>query len=483
MPSLPNSPAAARVSRPLALLALASLMGLAACAQIPQTDPFSALKPSSDWSAEQSLNGPSQAWPQERWWNGYADAQLDRLIGDALAGAPSLRVAAARLQRADAGVQTRQATNGPQLTANASASEAKQSYNYLTPKSMSPQGWNDYGRISLDFSWELDFWGKNRSALAAATSEREAAAADAAQAALLLSSSIASGYAELARLHAARDTAAAALEVRSKTAQLFQERHTNGLETLGSVRGAEARQAAAEGDLLAADESIALQRNYLAALLGAGPDRGLAIVRPTIRLDNAPGLPDQLALELLGRRPDVIAARLRAEAAAKRIDSAKAEFYPNVNLSAFIGVQSLGLDKLFKSGSDIGSVGPAISLPIFDSGRLQAQYRSRRADYEEAVANYDSTVTQALREVADAAVSQRALAPRLERGEAAFGAAKQAWQIARNRYDGGLSNYLDVLTAEDAMLTNLRGLTDLQSRAFSLDVALVRALGGGYQHN
>ncbi|MDO6386456.1 efflux transporter outer membrane subunit [Uliginosibacterium sp. 31-12] len=483
MPSLPNTPAAARVSPSLTVLALTSLLALAACAQIPQTGPLSALKPAADWSAEQSLAAPAQRWPQDRWWNDYADAQLDRLIEEALAGAPSLRAAAARLQRAEAGVQTRQASGGPQLTANASASEAKQSYNYLTPKSMSPQGWNDYGRISLDFSWELDFWGKNRSAVAAATSEREAAAADAAQAALLLSSSIASGYAELARLHAARDTAAAALEVRSKTAQLFQERYTNGLETLGSVRGAEARQASAEGDLLAADESIALQRNYLAELLGAGPDRGLAIARPTIRLDHAPGLPGQLALELLGRRPDVIAARLRAEAAAKRIDSAKAEFYPNVNLSAFIGVQSLGLDQLFKSGSDIGSVGPAISLPIFDSGRLQAQYKSRRADYEESVANYDSTVTQALREVADAAVSQRALAPRLERGEAAFGAAKQAWQIARNRYDGGLSNYLDVLSAEDAMLSSLRGLTDLQSRAFSLDVALVRALGGGYQHN
>lgn len=483
MSSLPYSPAAARFFQPLGILALSSLLGLAACAQLPQTAPLSQIKPAGDWSADQSLAGPARQWPQERWWNAYGDAQLDRLIEEALVGAPSLRAAAARLQRAEAGIQSSRAASAPQLSANASVSEAKQSYNYLTPKSMSPQGWNDYGRATLDFSWELDFWGKNRAAVAAATSEREAVAADAAQAALLLSSSIASGYAELARLHAVRDTAAAAREVRAKTARLFQERHENGLETLGSVRGAEARQAAAEGDLLAADEAIALQRNALAALMGAGPDRGLAIARPTIRLDRAPGLPAQLALDLLGRRPDVVAARLRAETAVRRIDSARAEFYPNVNLSAFVGVQALGLDQLFKSGSDIGSVGPAISLPIFNGGRLQAQYKSRHADYEESVANYDATVSQALHEVADAAVSQRSLRPRLERGEAAFEAAKQAWQVARNRYDGGLSNYLDVLSAEDAMLGNLRSLTDLQSRAFSLDVALVRALGGGYQHN
>lgn len=480
-PPKPLVPASAR--QPAARMALVCLLGLAACAQIPQTAPRSQIRSAGDWSASQSFNAPLQQWPQEHWWKTYGDAQLDRLIEEALEGAPSLRVAAARLQRAEAGVDTQRAASAPQLSANASASEAKQSYNYLTPKSMSPQGWNDYGRVTLDFSWELDFWGKNRAAVAAASSERDAVAADAAQARLLLSSSIATAYAELARLHAARDTAAAALDVRSKTAQLFQERYANGLETQGSVLSAEARQAAAEGDLLAADEALLLQRNYLAELLGAGPDRGLSIQRPTIRLDQAPGLPEQLALDLLGRRPDVVAARLRAEAAAKRIDAARAEFYPNVNLSAFVGVQSLGLDQLFKSGSDVGSVGPAISLPIFSGGRLQAQYRSRHADYEEAVAGYDATVTQALRQVADAAVSQRSLKPRLDRGEAAFDAANRAWQVARNRYDGGLSSYLDVLTAEDAMLGNLRGLTDLQSRAFSLDVALIRALGGGYEHN
>ncbi|GAB2892998.1 multidrug efflux MFS transporter outer membrane subunit VceC [Uliginosibacterium flavum] len=462
-------------------LALMAVLTLGACAQVPEMGAQPQIKPASAWSATQTQGASVRQWPAENWFQSYGDAQLDALIAEAVSSAPSLRVAEARLHRADAGVQTSNAASGPQLSANASASEAKQSYNYLTPRSMSPVGWNDYGRMTLDFSWELDFWGRNRAALAAATSDREAAVADAAQARLVLGTSIASAYAELARLFAARDTAAAAGEVRSKTASLFHERFDNGMETLGSVRQADARQASAEGDLLAVNEQIALQRNRLAALMGAGPDRGLAITRPAIRLDQAPGLPERLALDLLGRRPDVVASRLRAEAAAKRIDAAQAEFYPNVNLSAFIGAQSLGLDKLFKSGSDIGSAGPAISLPIFSSGRLKAQYKGRRADYDEAVANYEATVTQALHDVADASVSQRALGRQLERGNAAVDAAREAWQIARNRYDGGLSNYLDVLSAEDSLLANLRSLTDLQSRAFSLDVALVRALGGGYR--
>ena len=465
------------------MLAALSALVLAACAQIPAMGPAPEIKSATLWSSERSFQAPAQEWPAETWWTAYKDTQLNQLIDEALSGAPTLAAASARLRRAEAGVQTADAALSPQISGNLSASEAKQSYNYLTPKSMAPQGWNGYGRATLDFSWEIDFWGRNHAALAAATSEMEAARADAAQARLILATSIASAYAEFARLYAAHDTATAAVDVRDKTAHLFKERFDNGLETLGSVRQADARRAAAQGELLSADEQLALQRNRIAALMGAGPDRGLAISRPTIDLNKVPGLPAQLSLDLLGRRPDVVAARLRAEAAAKRIDVAQADFYPNVNLSAFIGFHSLGLDNLFRNGSDVGSVGPAISLPIFNSGRLQSQYKGARASYDESVANYEGTVTQALHDVADAAVSQRALDSQLQRGQQAVDAAREAWRIARNRYEGGLSNYLDVLCAEDILLANLRSLTDLQSRAFSLDVALVRALGGGYTSN
>ena len=469
-------------SRRCALFGLGVVsLALAGCAQFPSLDAISMLKQAGAYQASSSFAAPVSAWPDEHWWQSYRDQQLDLLIEEALRDSPDMAVAAARLRRAEAVGQIAGAALLPQVSANASATEQRQSYNYLTPKAMTPDGWQDYGRATLDFSWELDFWGKNRAALAAATSQVEASRAELAQARLVLAANIATNYAELARLFAARETAARSVEVRGKTAALFAERFANGLETRGGVRDAEARRAGAEGELLQIDEQIGLQRNRLAALLGAGPDRGLAIARPGIDLALHPALPGDLPADLLGRRPDVAAARLQAEAQLRRVDQKKAEFYPNVNLNAFIGLQSRGLDKLARSGSTVGSVGPAIHLPIFTGGRLRAELRGTAAAYDEAVANYDRAVTQALQEVADAALSRKALAGRLAKAEEAVSAAAEAHRVASNRYEGGLSSHLEVLSAEDVLLGGLRSLSDLRSRAFSLDVALKRALGGGYR--
>lgn len=471
------------LSRAVRAALLASTMVVAACASLPlPRERQSQIKPVNDYATEQSFTASTGQWPTQSWWVVYGDSQLDALIAEALADSPSIAVANARLRRAQAIVEVAGAARQPQLGANASASQQKQSYNYLTPPALIEHGWNEYGRATLDFSWELDFWGKNRAALAAATSEAEAAQADAAQARLALASSIASSYAELARQHAALDTAQAAFEIRIKTVELLRSRLDNGLETLGGLRQAEARSAAAEADVLSLAEQISLQRNRIAALLGAGPDRGLDIARPAVNLAKQFALPEQLPVQLLGRRPDVIAARMRAEAAAKRIDQARASFYPNVNLTAFIGVQSLGLDMLTENGSSIGAVGPAISLPIFTGGKLRGQLHSAGAEHAEAVANYDRAVVQALQEVADAAVSQRALGAQIAKADTAVDAAREAWRIQNNRYSGGLSTYLDVLSAEDYLLSNTRLQSDLHSRSFALDVALVRALGGGYSN-
>jgi NodT family efflux transporter outer membrane factor (OMF) lipoprotein len=213
--------------------------------------------------------------------------------------------------------------------------------------------------------------------------------------------------------------------------------------------------------------------------MGAGPDRGLSISRPSANA-RAFGLPANLQADLIGRRPDIVAARLRAEAASQRIKVAKADFYPNINLSAVIGLQSFGLDMLNRSGSTYGSVGPAISLPIFSGGRLEGAYRGARADYDGAVAAYDATLTRALNDVADVAVSQRALAERLAQSRLALAASEDAYRLAAARYRAGLSTYLDVLSAEDDLTANRRAVADLETRAFALDVALVRALGGGF---
>lgn len=478
-----NPPGLLRRAAPRAasLTAFCAALLLQACAQLPDLGEAPQLQPADAFQASASLQAPAADWPTDQWWKSYADPQLNALIDEALASAPDLLAAQARLQRAEAVTQITGSALKPQLGAHAAISQDKLSYNYLTPPGITPQNWNDYGRVTLDFRWELDFWGKNRAALAAATSELEAGRAELAQTHLLLASSIAANYAELSRLYANRATTVQSVEIRQQTATLFARRFDNGLETKGSVREADARRAATEGGLLALDEQIALQRNRLAALLGAGPDRGLALTAPSLKLDRSFGLPAQLSLSLLGRRPDVVAAKLQAEAQARRIDQKKAEFYPNVNLSAFVGVQALGLDMLAKSGSGVGSIGPAISLPIFTGGRLQAQLRGAHASYAETVANYNATVARALQEVADAAVSQQALGQRLRKAQETVDAATESYQVARNRYEGGLANFLEVLTAQDGMLAGISALTNLRSQSFTQDIALQRALGGGYQ--
>lgn len=480
MPPIKSFPRPTRCALVVKVLIASGLLASAGCAQLPRIETPPAVKKIEQLDGSKSFTAPEAAWPGEGWWLAYGDAQLDALIEEALRGSPDLDLARARLHAAMAQVQGAHATRIPEVTGTASFTEEKQSYNNLIPKAALPQGWNDYGLATVNVAWELDFWGKNRAALAAAVSEQRAAEVEVAQTRLILSTSVASTYAGLVHLYTLRDNAAETLAIRTKTVALFRQRHDFGLETLASLRQVEARQSAAQGDLLAIDERIGLQRNAIAALLGAGPDRGLAITRPTAQVSGSQGLPQNLALDLLGRRPDVIAARSRAEAAARRIDQAKAGFYPSVNLIGFAGLQSLGVDNLVKAGSGVGSIGPAISLPIFNTERLQGQLRGAHAEYEAAVATYNATLSEALREVADAATSRRALDGELGAARASVAAAAEAHQIVSRRYDGALATYLDVLTAEDELITAQRAEAELESRALILDVALVRALGGGF---
>ena len=478
-PPASKSPGSHAIGATVSIL-LAALL-TSACATMPAATPARVAKAPEAYATAQTLAAPeTAAWPVDAWWKAYGDAQLDALVAEALAGSPTLAQAEARLRRAQALANQAKAAQLPSVEANGSVERSKQSYNSGIPAPFVPQGYNAYGRLSLDFSWELDFWGRNRAAVAAATSEARAAQADAAQARLMLATSVAAAYADLARLYAERDVAERSVALRQETLTLVGDRVTNGLDTRGELRQAEAGPPTARAELAAIDEQIAQTRNGLAALLGAGPDRGLAIARPSIATLKPFGLPANLAADLIGRRPDVVAAKWRAEAASKRIGQAKAAFYPNVNLAAAIGVQSLHLDKLFDSGSDVGSVGPAVSLPIFEGGRLKANLRAAEADRDGAVAAYDSAVTQALRDVADVAASERALNTRLSESRAALAASEDGFRIAKLRYQGGLSTYQNVLIAEQAVLSQRRIVADLESRALTLDVALVRALGGGF---
>ncbi|MEN3749944.1 efflux transporter outer membrane subunit [Sphingomonas sp. HF-S3] len=454
---------------------------LAGCATVPQLGPRPEMRTAATVESTRSfaVESPAANWPSSDWWTGYADPQLDALIAEGLAGSPDLAGAAARLRAAEAYAQQAGAARLPTLDVEASGGLNKQSYNNGIPPAFVPKGWNDNGRVAANLNFDLDLWGKNRASLAAATSDAEAARIEIEQSRLVLSTNIASAYADLARLAAQREIQMKALDVRLQTQRLVANRVASGLDTQAELKQADAAVPTARSDIAATDETIGLTRNRIAALLGKGPDRGLSIALPA-KLVSIGALPAGVTTDLIGRRPDIAAARARAEAAGKRIDVAHADFFPSINLSAMIGLQSLGLSNLIDSGSTIGSVGPAISLPIFRGGLPAGRYREARARYDEAVANYDATVVGAYRDVADAVTSRAALATRLGQGREALAASEQAYHVAQLRFQGGLSTFLEVLTAEDRVLQARTMVADLESRAFTLDVALVRALGGGF---
>lgn len=488
------------MSRSFFLVTGAAAVSLLAsgCAPIPDLGTKPVPRSPASVEATQSLPATAAAaWPGDGWWQGYGDPQLTRLIEEGLAGSPDIAAAAARFRSATAMQQERKGALLPSLDLTADGGAAKQSYNNGFPKSFVPQGVLGTGRAALDLGFDLDLWGKNRAALAAATSEARAAEIDQQQARLVLTTAIADAYADLARLHDERDIAQRALDLRLASQKLVSDRERSGLETRGSLRQSDATVSSARATLAATDEMIGLRRNQIAALIGAGPDRGLSITRPTIGAITPSGLPDDVTTNLIGRRPDIAAARERTEAAAARIKAARADFFPSIRLSALVGVQALGwetmlagnsisgsatpvTDRLFTKDSLYGNAGPAISLPIFHGGAIRGQYRGARATFDEAVASYDKTVLGAYREVADAVTSRNMLDRRMTDARAALTASEEAYSIAQQRYRGGLSNYLDVLNVEDRLLTARQSVADLNARAFTLDIALIRALGGGF---
>jgi NodT family efflux transporter outer membrane factor (OMF) lipoprotein len=418
-------------------------------------------------------------WPRDRWWRRYGDSQLDALVTEALAGSPSLTIARARLARAVATAGVARAALLPQINGNGTITYQKYSENYIIPPPYAGS-WRTDNRMTLDFTYEIDFWNKNGAALEAALSQTQAAAAEEQQARVILSASLAQAYFNLQRLFAQRDVSLAAITQREEVVRITQQRFGAGLDTRIEVKQAEGALATVKTELAQYNGAISAARNQIAALTGAGPDRGEKVVARSSVGQGLAARPAAVPLDLLGHRADVVASRWRVEAARHDIDVAKAQFYPNVNIAAFVGLSSLGLYNFLLGASSIAGVGPAIHLPIFEGGRLNANLQGRDADANLAVGTYNQAVIDAVHDVADVLSAMDGLANVKVQQTIARDAITDAYNTSVIRYRAGLGNYLTVLTAQTQQLEQDRLDADLHARAFELDVNLVRALGGGY---
>jgi NodT family efflux transporter outer membrane factor (OMF) lipoprotein len=461
--------------KPIPLAALLMSLSMAGCITAPAT---TTLKPldASELGLARTVAAPRAA---SAWWRGYDDPQLDRLMQQAIAANPTLAEALARVRAAQAVRDTTAAGLSPAVSFNAAESRQRFSDHDLAPPPVAGSVlW--HGDAGLDLSWDLDFWGRQSSLVKQAGEQIQATRFDAAAARLAISGAVMRSYVELDRQFALADIAQRSVEQRTEILVITRKRVAAGLDTRIELREAEGAVPQAEVELRQAqlDQSLAVHR--LAALSGAGAQTYAAIGRPQLNHDAALQLPATLPADLLGRRPDVLAARARVEAATAGKAAAKAAFYPDVNLTAFAGTAALGFGALFHAASGTYGAGPAIHLPLFDGGRLRADYRGASAGIDGTVAAYDRTVLDAVRETADQLSRIQALHEQLARQRLALDAAEDAYALARLRYQSGLASYLTVLNAESQVLAARRQHVDLAAAQSLARVALLLAAGGSF---
>ena len=466
-----------RVVKHLPALAAAALA--AACAVPGASTTGKAVDPAT-LQAQATLRGVPVAREAlaPAWWKRYGDPQLDALVDEAIAGNPSIGLVRARVEQAQAAAATVRLGLTPAIAGSVESSRQRLSENGLVPPPFGGR-WIWQNQATVSFRYQLDLWGKNRKAYEAALGTLAAAEMDARAARLLLETAIVRTYLQLQAAFEQEDIARATLAQREGVLSITRGRFDAGLDAELEVRQAEGAVPAARGDVLAAGQAVTLARDLLGALAGAGPDRGLAIRRPALEsLDAA--IPSTLPADLVGRRPDVIAQRLRIEAAGRGIESARAAFYPNIDLNAFAGLQALDFAKFLRPGSLTVGAGPALSLPLFEQGSLRASLAARSAEWDLAVAQYNQTVVDALREVVDQVTALRALEARAAEAASALASDERAHAISLARYRGGLGNYLQVLSTEGPVLAQRALAADLRARHRDAAVALIQALGGGY---
>ncbi len=419
------------------------------------------------------------AWPAEDWWRRYGDVQLDAVIDEALAGSPSLATAQARLRAAQGRAVAARAARLPTTTVSAQATRQRYPEDYLFPPPFGGSYVNE-GRAALDFGWDVDFWGRNRALLAAARSGVAAAEADRAAARLALAVAVVQAYIQLDLQYALLDVTNDNLTQQNSILELTQQRVSAGLENSARVKQSEGQVALTRAAVAYVEAGIELARNQLADLAGTGPDRGAQLRRPQLSAPASIALPSVLPADLLGRRPDVAAARAQVESAGYGVKAAEADFYPNVNLTAFAGFQAIDLSQVFEPANRILGAGAAVSLPVFNRGALRGALLARQAQVDQSVAQYNQTLLDAVREVADLVTNWRALERETHEQQTALADAQRSYDLTTERYRAGLDNYLSVLSSQNQVLL-AQGLgAELQARRLTFSVDLVRALGGGW---
>jgi len=461
------------------LLSLAVAAALPGCASFKGIGSEQHITATSATQDARSLPAEHGHWPAADWANQFGDHQLGELIAEALRNSPTLDQARARIAAAGAYVETARAATEVKVNADASITRQQYTSNALVPPPYAGS-FRTENKAVVSASYELDVWGKNSENLQASLSKLRISEAEQEKVKLTLSTAIARSYNELARLYALRELAGDDIAQRRQMRSLNAQRVGLGLDTAIEQRNVERGLASGQASLTALDGRILDVRYQLAALLGAGPDRGLLITRPALGAGDVVALPDNLPADLVARRPDIVMARWSVDASTHDVKVAKADFYPDINLGAALGLDAFGFGRFLNASSRTVSAGPAVHLPIFDGGALRAQLKERYADFDYAVASYNQTLVGALSEVATDVARVRSTDAQLLDTQAADDAAQHAWLLAASQYKAGLATRIGVIQARLAVIANEEALTNLRMNRRDQQIALAAALGGGF---
>ena len=457
-----------RLIRALPLAALVAGCAVPAARPAPETVAPAAL----------GLAGPSVAVADD-WWRGFGDPQLDRLVADAVAGNPSLDAAIARVTQAEAVLSSRRADTAPNATLDAQGQVARLSGRYTIPP---PFGGSTrfVGTGLANLGWNLDLFGRQRSAIRAARASAAAASLDVAAARLALAGSVTTTYLDLARAEAQARIARATIDARAGSLRLVDVRIRNRLASRLDRQAAETLLAQARQALVRAEAGAVLAKNALAALAGRGVDYPATIGATALRLDGGLVLPAQVPADLLARRADIAAAQARIAAAGQAREGARRAWYPNVNLAALAGFQAVGIGNLFSLDAGTVGAGPALSLPLFDGGRRRAELAGADAALDLAVADYDGRVVGAVREAADGIAQVGAIAADRVRQQEVLRGFRETGRLNAVRVSSGLDSRLDLVDNDVRTLAAEQTDADLAIDAAQARVRLAVALGGGF---
>jgi NodT family efflux transporter outer membrane factor (OMF) lipoprotein len=457
---------------------------LGGCVSIPEKELGNRIPPPTLESlTETALNTEDfhvGDWPNANWWEMFGDENLNGLISQALEENPTLKKSEARVHAAKQAALQKRAALFPEFDARYEESWEHLSQNGLF-RSAAPTfpAVINLIDLALDFHYEFDFFGKNRDYLKAALGQERAEIAEYAASKLILTTAVCTAYFNLQGAQEKLKIMKEILHERTSLMHLVRSRFEHGLDTDIEKLGAMQTIYETERAVLALETVVAVTQHLLAALIGKEPDF-LKAIQPEARNVISFPLPENISLDLLARRPDLMAQIWRVEAAAHEINAAKTNFYPNITLDGTGGLESLAFNMLFKRTSLMGGLSPAVHLPIFTAGRLRAELDKKVAYFDEAVYAYNDLLLKAAQNVADELVSLSKINDQARVQKMSLESIRQTFTLKLFRYTAGVTNYLTVLTAQEDLLQQRFIAADLNEQQLLYTVKLIKSLGGGY---